>query len=337
MSWTRRHALAIAAARLLAGAAAVLALSAAGCRPLHEAVRPADGEFYPPELRAVRVGGPRRVELEFDKPALVVPGSVQLDPALSLEVPPGAQRTVVLTFDEPSAAGERYALRAAVRDEAGNTLQFVVSFYGFNDRLPDLLINEFSPRGSSTNAERVELYARASGTLAGVCLYNGVARDFDTKIVFPDHEVSAGEYVVVHFRPDSPAVGDERLNFWVPDGAGLPSNNGALSLYDTPNGTVMDAVIYTNRTSQSDTNFRGFGTRRTMDRVDAVVAAGSWRIAGELAAPEDAVWAEDTSPTRSLNRDSSSTDTDSSADWHTVPTRGATFGAPNSEQRFTSD
>ncbi len=315
-------------------AAIVVTLLGAGCRPLHEAVRPAEGEFYPPELRAVEVTGPQELLLEFDKPALVLPESLQLDPELAVTAPAAATETVALRFPEPSVAGRQYAMRAAVRDDNGNTLQFVISFYGYNDRLPGLVINEFSPRGSASNPERVELFVREGGNTAGAALYNGVGRNFDSKIVFPDREVETGEYLVVHFRPESAVVGEERLNFWVPEGSGLPSNNGAIALYDTPNGRMLDAVIYTNRTSDSDTNFRGFGTRRTLDRVDAIVDAGAWQIAGSLAAPEDAVWADNASPTRSINRDSLSTDTDRREDWHTVPTRGASFGAVNSDERF---
>ncbi len=323
--------------RVVLGTVAIVTLAAGACRPLHEAVRPADSEFYPPELLAVRVQSPTELALDFDKPTSVVTDSVQLEPALAVTAPGDAQRTVLLEFAEPSEAGAQYALRAAVRDEAGNTLQFVISFYGFNDRLPELLINEFSPRGSASNPERVELFVQQGGNTAGVCLYNGVAGDYDSKIILPNREVETGEYLVVHFRPDSEPIGEERLNFQVPEAAGLPSNNGVLALYDTPNGTILDAVIYTNRTSQSDSTFRGFGTRRTLDRVDTVVAAGAWQIADRLAAPEDAVWADHASPTRSINRDSHSTDTDHLADWHTVPTRGATFGAVNSDERFVPD
>lgn len=318
----------------LAVTALVGALIGAGCRPLHEAVRPAEGEFYPPELRAVEVTGPQELVLEFDKPAVVLPESLQLDPELPVSAPPGATETIALRFAQPSIAGRQYAMRAAVRDDNGNTLQFVISFYGYNDRVPSLVINEFSPRGSASNPERVELFVREGGNMAGAALYNGVGGNFDSKIVFPDREVETGEYLVVHFRPDSAAIGEERLNFRVPEGSGLPSNNGALTLYDTPNGRILDAVIYTNRTSDSDANFRGFGTRRTLDRVDAIVDAGAWQIAGSLAAPEDAVWADYASPTRSINRDSLSTDTDRRDDWHTVPTRGASFGAVNSDERF---
>ena len=120
-------------------------------------------------------------------------------------------------------------------------------------------------------------------------------------------------------------------DFWLAEGGGLSGNNGVITVYAAPDGKLIDGVIYSNRTSESDARYRGFGSKATMARADTLAELGGWQFGGDLVAPEDAISSDATTSTRSLSRDSSATDTDRAADWHTVPTRGATFGAPNND------
>ena len=46
-------------------------------------------------------------------------------------------------------------------------------FYGFNARVPRLLINEFTPRGSGNHPDLVELKTLTAGNMGGVVLYLG--------------------------------------------------------------------------------------------------------------------------------------------------------------------
>jgi hypothetical protein len=154
----------------------------------------------------------------------------------------------------------------------------------------------------------------------------------------------------VHFKPqgipeelDEP--GDPALSggldaspsaydFWVPGGTGLSGNNGVLSLYDRPCGALRDGVLYSNRTSASDSLYRGFGSEATLARAEELIAEGGWIIEAEAVRPEDAVNPEDSTATRSLCRSSTSADANTAADWHVVPTRGFTFGKANSDEKY---
>jgi hypothetical protein len=114
-------------------------------------------------------------------------------------------------------------------------------------------------------------------------------------------------------------------------------------------------VLYSNRTSDSDEKYGGFGTLDSWERAQELVADGGWIISGQQVRPEDAVSPEGSTGTRSLCRsgasadsavsaDSSSADTaglttlpvdtDSAADWHIVPTLGFTFGEENSDEIY---
>jgi hypothetical protein len=97
----------------------------------------------------------------------------------------------------------------------------------------------------------------------------------------------------------------------------------------------MDGVLYSNRTSQSDESYRGFGSAQTLARAEELAQAGGWKSAGTRVSPEDAVNPDGSTGTRSICRQSSSADTDSFEDWHIVPTRKASFGAENSDEVYT--
>ena len=117
-------------------------------------------------------------------------------------------------------------------------------------------------------------------------------------------------------------------------GSGLSGNNGAVTLYTNPYGDLMDAVLYTNRTSESDESYRGFGSAKFMLQADEIAEAGGWKAEGDEPAPEDCVPSSDSTATRSICRSSKSADTDTKVDWHTVPTSKFSFGKENSNEIY---
>lgn len=237
--------------------------------------------------------------------------------------------TVTLEFSSPLVPGRRTQVRGTVADRAGNSLSFSVGVWGYNDRIPTLLINEFTTKGSSANPDRVELLALSDGNLAGVTLYHGMPDIFDTETVFPSWEVSAGDYLVIVFgnQPETLPKG------WLWGGyVGLGANNGVVSLASRPQGDLIDAVLYSNRTSDSDENYNGFGTRKVQLWAQSLEASGHWASLPVI--PESGVDSTHSTATRSFCRTEGEADTDSRNDWHIVPTRGATFGEKNSEEIY---
>ena len=340
---------------------AVALLICLGCEPVGHALEE-EVDLLPPVFQGIAATGPNTVAVQFDEPVTVAADAVRIEPPLTVrEVgagagagnaagagagdSDGAAAAVVVTTEQPFAAGKRYTLHTTAHDERGNTITFVAGFWGFNPRPPALVINEFTPQGNKRRRDAIELYVTAGGNLGGVTLYDGVAGNYRDHVVLPVVEVAAGDYIVIHATTDG--LGDDEVDgpdssahaqavagawdFWLAEGGGLSGNNGVITVYAAPDGALIDGVIYSNRTSESDARYRGFGSKATMARADTLVELGGWQYAGELIAPEDAISSDATTSTRSLSRDSSATDTDSAADWHTVPTRGATFGAPNTD------
>jgi hypothetical protein len=328
-------------------AAAALALLAA-CGPLPWPRGP-DPDLRPPGVQDVSATGPERLVVTFDEDAGLDLGTLRIEPMLAVREisPPG--RTVAVGV-EVQVPGREYRLEATASDGRGNTTTFLAGFSGFNARVPRLVLNELTPRGSSDHPDLVELRALSGGDMGGLVLYVGTPSSFDARLVFPSFEVSEGSFIVVHCRPTGGAAeidetGDTGASggidaspaardFWLRGCSGLGGNNGVVSLYERPGGPMLDGLLYSNRTSDSDELYRGFGSADVLERAEELVRDGGWRIAGGGVAPEDAIDPDGSTATRSICRSSTSVDTDVRGDWHIVPTRGATFGAANRDEAY---
>lgn len=231
---------------------------------------------------------------------------------------------VVITFTAPLVPGERVSVNGKVADRSGNSLTFTAGVWGVNERVPQVQINEFSTKGSGNNPDRVELTALSSGNLAGVTLYHGMPESFDSEYIFPSVEVDKGDYIVIVYSEEP--SGSIPLEF-AGGVVGLGANNGVISLCERPEGTVVDAVLYSNRTSSSDDTYGGFGTSKVYQWVQELEISGEW--GSGLLAPESGIDSTNHTATRTFCRTEGKADTNTKSDWHIVPTRGATFGAQN--------
>lgn len=330
-----------AKAWLLAGV-----LAASGCWEDGGSV--AEPDLTPPALLGVAALGPRCAEVRFSEPVALVPGSFASDPPLELAGCRSEANAVVLDT-ELQTPGARYVIELAVEDARGNSAHVLAVLYGFNPEIPDVLINELTVRGSATHPDVVELRVASPGDMGGLVALDGTAGSWTSRIVFPSFRVEAGEFLLLHFKPQGIAVEideteDKALSggldasptaydFWVPDGAGLNGNNGVVSLYARVGGPLLDAILYSNRTSGSDTAYAGFGTAETLARAVEVTASGGWVCEGGAVRPEDAVNPEESTSTRSICR-RRGCDTDTRADWYIVVTRGFTFGGENREDEY---
>jgi hypothetical protein len=328
------------------------ALSAAAltcCGPIPNPDIAGARDLRPPAILSVRTIGPAEVEILFDEDAAVLPDTVRIQPGLTL-VDAGVKAARVLLEVGTQEPGCPYTLQAVAEDSSGNGLSFIADFYGFNPRIPGIVINELTPRGSAAHPDLVELRVLSDGDMGGVTLYQGTAGAFKDRLIFPAFPVSAGDFILVHFKPagdpteldetrDKGSSGgvdasDSAFDFWIRGGTGIGGNNGVLSLYRRPGGEILDGVLYSNGVTSPERQYGGFGTAQAQEWAEGLAADGGWKTAGPRVAPEDAVNPEESTATRSINRWSDSRDTDTSADWHVVPTRMATFGAINSDEVY---
>ena len=320
------------------------------CSPLPAEKKSNQGTASPPVVQEVVNRSPSLITLKFDKEISADQSNFMIVPEVGISAVECQGQTVEVHPAQALSAGEEYFIKGTVQDSKSNSTSFGVTFFGYNPDLPHLVINEFTTNGSGKHPDTVELYVHKGGNAAGITLFGGTKTTFQDKFILPSFQVKKGEYVLIHLKPQGietevdekekkdAAKGydssDTAWDFWLQGGSGLSGNNGAVTLYTNPYGDLMDAVIYTNRTSESDTNYRGFGSAKFMLQADEIAEAGGWAIEGDEITPEDCVSSSDSTATRSICRSSTSADSGSKENWHTVPTSKFSFGKENSDEIY---
>ena len=331
--------------------AALLSASCISCGPINDLRDFSDTDLFPPVIMNILPLDEHTIKLDFNE-KVILNGSPLLNPELGAITAAENETSIVMSFSGSQQAGIRYVIDASVADLTGNKMSFLIPFYGFNPDIPKLLLNEFTTQGSTTHPDVVELLITAGGNLAGLWVVEGTTDFPENSICLPPCLVDDGDYILIHFKPQglpeeidetgddlglsagydaSPAARD----FWVPGGSGLSGNNGVLAVYEAPGGGLIDAVLYSNRTSASDETYDGFGSSRMLDKTVQLLSEGGWVGSTDGALkPEDAVNPDDSTATRSVCRSSVPADTDSRNDWHIVPTSGSTFGEINIDDHY---
>ncbi|MGI6432583.1 MAG: hypothetical protein ACOXZ4_01775 [Sphaerochaetaceae bacterium] len=282
-----------------------------------------------PVLLQTRTVSPTTVQFEFDEMVFCSTRDFTTNTSNSVIGASVYENSITITFAHPVAPGKQIAISARVADRVGNSLSFTVGIWGYNDAIPPILINEFTTKGSGNNPDRVELLILGKGNLAGITLYDGLKESFDSQLILPFYEVEANTYVVIEYGEQ--LRGAHTIEFWGGE-VNLGANNGVLSLYDNPEGSLLDAVLYSNRTSASDTQYGGFGTKKVQQRALLLEQSGHW---GPLPiTPECGIDSTYSTATRSMCRFSNPVDTNSKADWHIVPTSKASFGMINTDEEY---
>lgn len=338
---------------IFAGIASALLLLG-GCPLKEEEIR---RDIRPPVFERLEHSDSRKIGISFNEAVRYREKTFRSRPVLTPQTITARENRLEILLGSPVRPGMRYTFRLTVEDRAGNSLGFLFRFYGHNGAVPDLLINEFNPEGTGNNPEVVELYARSAGNLGGLTFYRGLKDDFEDSFIFPAVTVQKGEFILLHTHwdparypkdirkenesgPDKTRAqarlsSDKSRDFWTTDLKGLSATNGVISLYDRPNGVLLDAVIYTNRTDRPAEKEKGW-TRSLFPLARALYREKGWKSAGggTLILPSESLAVDQTSATRSFSRGSVPQDSNSPADWYIVPTGKSTFGAVNSDLTY---
>jgi len=308
-------------------------------------------DLLPPLLQRAEVIDERHIRFVFDESVMSDVSVANIDPPLRVSRSEAAGNQVDIFFLEDQTIGRAYTLKASVKDRRGNTLSFLFEFTGWNPRVPDILINEINPRGSGKTPDCIELYTLSDGNLGGLCLRIGTTNRYSEQIVFPSVDVSRGDFIVVHAKAEGLSeeidevdsidesggllASDDARDFWIPESPGLPSNNGAVTLYRQKGGEVLDAVIWSDRSDSPTSEKLGWTSAGYVFASD-LGNENAWQATNPpIPTPSEAVDISHSTATRSLCRASVPVDTNSSDDWHTVPTRGASFGDINADQEYS--
>jgi hypothetical protein len=266
-----------------------------------------------------------QIRLEFDEPVKVYGNSFGPHTARS------DGKFIYVNLDSSLRPGMKSEVKGRVKDYSGNTSGFSIQVWGYNPELPQVLINEFTTKGTAKSPDRTELRMLSPGNINGMTLYNGVPSDFDALVVFGDIDVRTDDVVVVWWTEDigvpeiqEDNAGGRVFNICAQSTEALPSNNGAMVLCGSPalGADVLDAVVYSN----FGASFEGYGTRSALERATWVISSGAWS--------GDPLDSTTSTATRSMGRLPDADDSDSARDWIVTVTGGASFGARNSSEAF---
>ena len=320
------------------------------CVPLEDYRQFTDRDIYPPVFISMGTLDPTTLELEFSEEIGVNPEYLFFDPVIDVSSITVEGNRMEISFEQVMEEGGLFKIEITVNDLTGNSLTVLSDFYGFNSNIPEIVINEFTTQGSTTNPDKVELRVLSPGNTAGICIFEGIDTNWRQRKIIPAIDVLEDDYIIIHFKPqgideeiDETIFKDisgglnihpDAWDLWVDGGTGLSGNNGTITLFTNPGGNLIDGVLYSNRTSTSDENYRGFGSTAVMNNADRLFELGGWTASAELIAPEDAINPEDSTATRSMCREVIFVDTNSKEDWHIVPTSTASFGEINSDEIY---
>ena len=320
-----------------------------GCAPGDTAGGPPfTVDLLPPMILSAKTLDGTHLEFVFDEP-VSSDGEVSIEPDLPVSAVNSLDDRITVVFSEEQEIGRLYSIHLSATDDVGNSLGFVYEFSGWNPRVPEILINEINPRGSGNTPDCIELFTRKGGNLGGLRLLVGTIGNTVGEIVFPAVEIADGDYILVHPKAEgldeeldeTDAVdvsggllaSDTARDFWIPGAPGLPGNNGAVSLYDRKGGEILDAVLWSDRTTDPEDNRLGW-TSDGYDFASDLASESAWESLGPVPGPSEAVDVSESTATRSLCRASIPADSDSPADWHTVPTGERSFGGINTDELY---
>jgi len=307
-------------------------------------------DLKPPVLENINIQNSSSLTIDFNETVFFNMDDYKSDPQLDLQSWLIEENSLILQFSEDQEPGRMYTCRSDVKDESGNMLSFIIRYYGWNPQIPPVLINEFNPEGSGNNPDSIELYAAGNGNTAGLTLFLGTSNFFSEKYVLPSLDVQTGDYIIIHMRPEglsgeisesidkSESTGklasDLAWDLWVDGDKPVSGKNGIISLYTNPFGSIIDAVPYSSRVTADSEDYRGW-TSSTFNMIEDLSFLNVWEGTDGFIRPEDAVFSEKTTGTRSICRNSLSEDSDNRTDWHIVPTGEKSFGEANSDNIYT--
>ncbi|MBQ7167937.1 MAG: hypothetical protein IJR93_13445 [Treponema sp.] len=302
----------------------------------------------PPVLESFTVDSADRMTVRFDKEVSVTDATLSPSGGGGGPVPVSCEdcgdgKTVRMLFAGGTEIGRPYDLNATAGDADGNSLSFRISFDGFNDRPPELILYEVRNAYSSKSNkyEFIRLYCGKGGNLSGLEVLS--AGDGEAKaFAFPPVEVSAGDYVTVHLRKmkgddgswkqagmtdeDSGDIrastatdsSDDAWDFWQDNQKSRLSPSDIVMLRRRADGEVLDALLFRDPKKEAD----GWDGKYA-PFCRAVADSGAWLDEGgnpssDYAGAFAAAGITSSAVTRTIRRRSPDLRPSSAADWEVV-------------------
>ena len=285
-------------------------------------------------------------EIEFEFSRAVSVKSLNFVPEFEIALIEDG-KTVRVRLKEAIMPGIQITADLLAEDENRNTVNVLVPFRSRNNRMPSLVINEVCTEFSNPRTEFIELKMKSAGNLGGmrVFILGNTNASRQTIYEFMPVEVKKDEYVVLHLRTVEADCIDEygRLDesggrnssptardFWIPGSVKLIHKTSMVYVLDQDDRALDAAVFSENPDSWWNRDYFA-------DAAAFLYEQGAWKSAdGGIGSPADAVISARTTNTRTINRNETAENSNTSADWYITVTSGATPGRPNNLNRFSN-
>jgi len=329
--------------------AVTLGVACAGsCQITPEGITVLTADYALPEYQSYRLLDSQTILLQFNAPVILSHVHVSpADDAVRFAAEPvwsqtdtGDSPDCVIQVGEAMVRGTEYVLYAEASDHKGNSVHFSTVIHGFNENPAQLVLSEIRTTYSNPKSEFIELYARKGGNLAGMvleCVYG--TKTF--RYVFPDVEVSDGEYVVVHLRKLSDTCIDELgsaltecshkdasggRDLWRSETTKALGGTGAVILWNRAYGDMVDVLLY------AESSKEAWPSTALSEAAQKAVEAGVWQAGPGI---DTAAVADGMTVTRTLSRQGVELLTEYPApawgsDWFVVATGQGSPGSANS-------
>jgi len=198
-----------------------------------------------PKLKRSYLAGLETLTLEWDENL----GKAEAEAEFAEGGLPLEMEDTKLKLPLPSSLhpGQRYRWNVSVTDLAGNPTSLQGTVLGPNRHPAKLRLNEVRFAGSGKKPGGVELLVLEAGNLGGITLeYRGPGRE-RREMVFPDVQVSQGNYVIVLYKAGS-ALGTRV--YIQPGGKGLSAVAGVLSVRPDPESPPTDQFVWSLRAGE---------------------------------------------------------------------------------------
>ncbi|RLD30946.1 MAG: hypothetical protein DRI73_09630, partial [Bacteroidetes bacterium] len=183
------------------------------CGPLEDYRQFTDRDIQPPMFIGMGTLSPNVLELQFSEEISLKTEYLFFDPAIDITSLTVENNKIQILFAQNLEPGSLFKIEISVKDLSGNSLTVISNFYGFNSNLPEIIINEFTCQGSTTNPDKVELRVLTEGNTAGLCIYEGVDTQWNQRKILPPIDVAENDYIIIHFKPSGiPEEVDETDN-----------------------------------------------------------------------------------------------------------------------------
>ncbi len=326
----------------------VAAACSSSCQITPEGITVLTADYTLPEYESYRLLDAHTLELRFTAPVRL--SDVHVAPVTDAEAFERCavfQQTgqedmpvTVLQVDSSLVRGSQYVLYAVATDRKGNSVHFSTVIQGFNETPAHVVLSELRTTYSNPKSEFAELYVLQGGNLAGMVL-ELVYGSKSFRYVFPDVEVAAGEYVVVHLRKLSDTCIDELgesvttcshkdasagRDLWRDDTAKAIGGTGAVLLWDRAYGDMVDALLFAESTKEN------WNSSAVAEAAQRAAAAGIWPAGPGI---DTAAVADGMTVTRTLSRQGVESITEYPApvwgdEWIVVATGQGSPGSANS-------